>query len=250
MWKPIVQFLGALCKVWWALMSTAAFTALSVWSALSRHGGEVTVIGTAVLAIFFFLIAAYIAWRHENRKYLTEVEKNVSPEFSLDLAQVSTLYNAQTDTTVVCASGVLTNSGAASPAMRWRARFSSPRIDVTIGFSNLPSAEYEWHMSSGNILVLRRENMLPAKGLNAIERGHTIHGRILFEFHGDIRPDLGNFVGKLWIGCEDFKGRLCQDLFQGYEIPKIDFFPDEETRSLQLELTAADARQLVPPNPQ
>jgi hypothetical protein len=68
MWQSIRLFLAALAKVWWALMSTAAFTVLSILSAISANGNKVTVIGTAVLAVFFFLVASFRAWDEQYKR--------------------------------------------------------------------------------------------------------------------------------------------------------------------------------------
>lgn len=249
--EKITLFAAALSKAWWALMSCAAFTLLSVWSSLARNGNQITIVGTTILALLFFLIASFKAWSDENKKFEEAAKKNERPDLSIELGDVLTYYNLESNVTVVCAAVVVTNRGAASPAQGWKARFSSPRIDVTIGYSNLPSLEFPWALSNGHLLILRRPDMLPARTLNAIERGHTTHGRILFEFPGDIRPELGNFVGRLWIGCQDFQGTLVQQVFQGYPITQTNFFPDEETRppQLDLQLDAALNEMLgVPPN--
>ena len=184
------------------------------------------------LGIAAFCGGAYIAWTKEREKYEAEVRKNENPDFKVQLGDVLTVYSER-NTTIVCASVVVTNRGCSSSMTHWKARFTSPLIDVTIGHSNFASEIYEWPLTTGQTLILKRSDMLPARTLSTIQRGQTVHGRILFEFAGDIRPELSNCVGRLWIGGLDFKEVLYQDLFQGYPIATINIFPDEEVRQPQ-----------------
>lgn len=73
-------YLSALWKHWWALMSCAAFTLATVVIAGVRDQWKWTIGTSAVLAVLFFLIASYRAWREEHQKLEREIELNGKPE--------------------------------------------------------------------------------------------------------------------------------------------------------------------------
>jgi hypothetical protein len=69
------QFLAALLKRWWPLMSCAVFTALGLIAALSRRGNAWTIAGTGLFALAFLLYAAFGVWRDEHGKLLEASSK-------------------------------------------------------------------------------------------------------------------------------------------------------------------------------
>ncbi len=73
------QFLAALLKRWWALMSCAAFTALGLIAALSKRSNVWTIGGTALLALAFLLYAAFGVWRDEHGRLLEASVKEQRP---------------------------------------------------------------------------------------------------------------------------------------------------------------------------
>jgi hypothetical protein len=79
MQHPIFLFITGLLKRWFALLSCAAFTVVSVYTAAENFGNGWVVGSSAILAIIFFVVAAYQTWNDEHEKYTTEVAKNQRP---------------------------------------------------------------------------------------------------------------------------------------------------------------------------
>jgi hypothetical protein len=215
---------------------------IAIWEHI--HGKNAATFIFGLLVVVFFCFGAYVAWSKERDKYEQEARKHEQPNLQLTLHDVLSSYDPNRDVTTVVMSAVLVNRGVATVALGWVARFQSPQIDITIGYRNLPTEEYEWPLSNGNLLILRRQEMLTARTMQAIEKGHLVHGRIVFEFQGDRRAELANGSGRIWLGCYDFTGRLTQELFQGHFIPDLNFFPDEEVRTPPL--LPLDFNQLGP----
>jgi hypothetical protein len=202
---------------------------ITIWEHAKSENIASAVLGA--LVIVFFCVGAFIAWLQERKKYEAEALKHEQPNLKLTLHDVLTNYEANRDITTVLMSAVLVNSGVATIAQGWIAKFQSPQIDITIGYRNLPTEEFNWPLSNGNTLILKRGEMLTARTMQAIERGHLVHGRIVFEFQGDRRTELADGSGVIWLGCYDFTERLTQAMFQGRLIPDLNFFPDEDVRT-------------------
>jgi hypothetical protein len=84
-------------KHWWALMSCAAFTGLGVYAAATNKGNSWVVDGSAVLAVVFFVLAAFLTWNDEHQKYVAEVAKNQMPDIKGQLEMVgSGMYGIST----------------------------------------------------------------------------------------------------------------------------------------------------------
>ena len=62
------RFTWALIKKWWPLMSCAAFTLLSLVSALAPNGSKLTVAGTFLLAIVFGVFGAFQLWSEQHKR--------------------------------------------------------------------------------------------------------------------------------------------------------------------------------------
>jgi hypothetical protein len=202
---------------------------ITIWEHVKGENIASAVLG--VLVIVFFCVGAFIAWLQERKKFETEALKHEQPNLKLTLHDVLTNYDPNRDITTVLMSAVIVNRGAATIAQGWIAKFQSPQIDITIGYRNLPTEEFPWPLSNGNTLILKRQEMLTVRTMQAIPKGHLVHGRIVFEFQGDRRTELANGSGVIWLGCYDFTERLTQAMFQGHSIPDLNFFPDEEVRT-------------------
>jgi hypothetical protein len=64
----ILQFIEAVWKYWWALMSCAAFTILGVWAEYFSKTNHWIVKASFVLTVLFLLIACFFAWRDQHSK--------------------------------------------------------------------------------------------------------------------------------------------------------------------------------------
>lgn len=63
--KPITQFIKALSKEWWSLMSCAVFTIIGLYSAIRNKSNTWVVVASFVAAVLLFCVAAYRTWKHE-----------------------------------------------------------------------------------------------------------------------------------------------------------------------------------------
>jgi hypothetical protein len=231
-----------------SVMLAIILLGITIWEHIRSQNVATIVYG--VLVMIFFSFGCYIAWSKERDKFELEAVKHELPDFKLTLGPVLTSYNPNMDITTICMSVVLLNRGAPSIASGWKARYQSPQIDITIGYFLLPSEEFDWPLSNGQYLVLKRRELIAAKTLTAIEKGHCAYGRILFEFQGDRRAELANGIGRIWLGCYDYTERLTQEIFQGYSTPDLNFFADEEVRNppmLPLDFTTPGAPLLDQP---
>jgi hypothetical protein len=93
--SPIRLFSTGLLKHWWALMSCAAFTLLSVYVAQSSRSSSWLVTASGVLAATFFVVAAYRTWSDEHEHYCAEIAKNVLPEIKGDAAKFKVLRHGE-----------------------------------------------------------------------------------------------------------------------------------------------------------
>lgn len=59
------KFIAALWKTWWALMSCAAFTFLSLYVAATNRSNAWVVGAMAILAALMFVVSAYHAWAEQ-----------------------------------------------------------------------------------------------------------------------------------------------------------------------------------------
>lgn len=182
------------------------------------------------MAALMFSVGAFIAWSEENKKYEIEKAKHDNPNLELEIVSVLTAYNSTTNVTSLCFAGILINRGSPSIGLGWKVRYQSPSIDLTVGFVSPPDDEWEWPAIGDRKLILKRETMLPARTLTAIERGHSLHGRVMFEIPLAREDEIYSGAALVSIGCTDTTGRLCQTSFKtdpAHRIPTLQLFPDE-----------------------
>jgi hypothetical protein len=184
------------------------------------------------------MVGAFLAWNDEHNKYIAEQKKNDDPNFQLRIESTVPYYNSALNVTTLCFAADLTNYGSPSQASGWVLRYQSLTIDVAVKFVSPVQERVVFPVSGGYNLVLKRLDMLPAKTLNALERGHTKHGRILFEVAGDRRNEIHSGAAQMWIGCSDIKGRFYQTPFGANPqtlFAQLQPYPDEEIEAQQLE---------------
>jgi hypothetical protein len=180
-------------------------------------------------AALVFCIGAFIAWLKENTKYEAEKAKHDEPNFVLRVESILTFYDPQSNITTVCFAANIINRGAASHASGWHIRYQSHSIDVSVKYVSLAQERVELPAMRGRKLILKRPDLLPARCLPAIERGHSKHGRILFEVPGDRRQEIYSGNAAIWLGCFDNAERLSQSVFKSTpEVPDLQAYPDEE----------------------
>lgn len=183
------------------------------------------------LGLALFMVGAYLAWNDEHNKFAAEKDKNEKPNFVLRVESVITYYNAKLNGTTICFGADLTNYGSPSQASGWVLNYRSPTIEAAVKHLSLHEERVVFPVAGGHNLVLKRAEMLPARALNAIERGHTKHGRIIFELAGDRRNEIQSGAALMGIGCCDIYGKFYPALFKaGPETvcEQLNTYPDEE----------------------
>ncbi|HXT86279.1 MAG TPA: hypothetical protein VN745_04575 [Verrucomicrobiae bacterium] len=193
------------------------------------HNQNVAAYVLILVGASIFCIGAFIAWSAENNKYEVEKAKHDAPNFDLIIESILTLYNPTQNMTVIVFAAMLTNRGAPSHAIGWRVRYQSNSIDITVKYVSLPQEKVNFGAIGGRTLVLKRQDLLPARCLPMIERGETKHGRVVFEIQGDRRQEIysGNAVMRVMF--DDNAHRLCEGLFKATgEVNDLQAYPDEE----------------------
>jgi hypothetical protein len=73
-------FAKALCKFWWALMSSAVFTGLGIYAAWQEKTNH-WIVGASLLAgLNLFLVAAFLAWNEQHQQLEAELAKRQRPD--------------------------------------------------------------------------------------------------------------------------------------------------------------------------
>jgi hypothetical protein len=180
--NPIRVFVTGLLKHWWALMSCATFTLLSIYVAESSRSNSWIVTASGVLAVMFFVVAAYRTWSDEHEHYCAETAKNVLPEIKGEAAKFKVLsYGEGHDhddwacgATIefelhVCnhravstnITGLKMDGASANPPIL----FSNVRIITQArGVEDLPPFEHEIEMKRGIAVSLFGSAMLSIEG--------------------------------------------------------------------------------------
>lgn len=183
-------------------------------------------------AALMFCVGSFLAWLEEHRKYEAEKSRHENPNFYLNIETVLTAYDDKQNLTTLCFAASLLNLGSVSNASGWCLRYQSPSVDMTVKFISLPQDTMPFPVVGGRNLILKRLELLPARTLSSLERGHTKHGRVLFELPGDRRDEIYSGAAQMWIGCLDNTGRLCQAAFKtgpDHKVSALTTYPDEES---------------------
>jgi hypothetical protein len=186
----------------------------------------------AVLGFVLFMLGAFLAWNDEHSKFIAEKERNERPNFLLQVENLIPFYNQNVNITVLCFSADITNYGSPSQARGWLLKYQSPTIEQTVQNKSLHQERVVFPVAGGVNLVLKRPDMLPARTLNAIEKGHTKHGRIIFELAGDKKREVESGAAKMWLICNDIFGNPYQAYFEAgpkTACEELTPYPDEET---------------------
>lgn len=88
------QYLLAISRRWWSLMSCAAFTLLSVISATRAVGNAWTIYGTAALAILFLFISGFLAWRDQVRRCEELLSASSKSNFPEEWGKLSAAFSS------------------------------------------------------------------------------------------------------------------------------------------------------------
>lgn len=185
----------------------------------------------STLALLLFTIGAFWAWNDEHNKYLNEKDKNEKPNFVLRIESAVSYYNAKLNGTTICFAADVTNYGSPSQASGWVLMYRSPIIETTVKHLSLHQERVVFPVAGGYNLILKRPDMLPARTLNALGKGHTKHGRIIFEIAGDRRLEIHSGAARMWIGCTDIYGHFYQAPFKAgpqTAQQQLNTYPDEE----------------------
>jgi hypothetical protein len=102
---PIILFLKAIFRYWWALMSCAAFTMLGIWATYAKKDREWILWSSIALAVVSFLFAAFEAWADEHEAWADEhrkvVELTEKPDVTITVNGICTHVTAENRPVVI-----------------------------------------------------------------------------------------------------------------------------------------------------
>lgn len=84
----IKELARATLAYWWALMSSAVFTILSIFASVTQKNNEWMIRASFICASLFIVVALALAWRNENKKLLVELARSSKPEFQVDVSRL------------------------------------------------------------------------------------------------------------------------------------------------------------------
>lgn len=116
---PVVKFVQALCKYWWALMGGATFTFLGVYAQTVHMTDKVTIKAVYSIGVVFFVIAVYRAWKEQYDKVFEG-----QPDFHIQFG--GALAHSEHGVTAVFIPMRIINRGAPSAILGFSARYESP----------------------------------------------------------------------------------------------------------------------------
>lgn len=239
------MFAAALSKKWWALMSCAAFTVLSLWAAIGNKSNAWTLSGSATLAVIFFLIAAFGAWLDEHGKLLSLQEKlsELNPYFLFDIGILLWKYDEKKDLTLFFPMARILNRGHSSVTANWNATYiisGTTEIMVPLwlrGTYKLNIGEEE--------LTLENRDLLNAKTAeNSIERGGVASGRLLFTLQGDRSQQIKSLQYTMEFTCEDYLGTTYSAIYKPSPEPLKELLTLAHERAI---FKQPDAPSQIPP---
>jgi hypothetical protein len=78
----IWEFIKALCKHWWAMMSSALLTLVGLYALWERKSNQWIVAASIGAALLFFVAAAFLAWNEERIGLEDEIAKGGRPDLT------------------------------------------------------------------------------------------------------------------------------------------------------------------------
>lgn len=216
----IWNFVKALLRHWWQLMSCAAFTLLALYSAKTNQPNERVAEALVAIAIVCFVAAAYGAWSDEHDK-LTQLEGQArlhAPSFQFEVGATIWIYNAEADLTMFFTLASILNKGHRSVTLGWQAIYK-------IGESAEPMTSF--YLRGPQVVNLgaeqitfQNDDLLNVKTAEvAIERGCVTNGRLLFTVKGDRRAELKTLQYKVEFTCRDYQGTPYTAVYTPSSVP-------------------------------
>jgi len=201
------RFIAALWRKWWALMSCAAFTILSLWASIENKTNAWVVSGIATLALIFFLVAAFGAWFEEHSKLASAERKlaELSPQFDFIVGTMLWRFDQNKDSTLFFPLARILNRGHASITTNWSAIYN---ISGTVEEMKPLWLRGEYKIQVGNEeLTLENGDLPSAKTAEkSIERGGVAGGRLLFTLPGNRTQQIQSLQYTMEFACEDYQG--------------------------------------------
>ncbi len=226
----LARFIAALWRKWWALMSCAAFTILSLWASIENKSNAWVVSGIAILAVIFFLVAAFGAWLEEHSK-LVSVERKLSelsPQFDFIVGTMLWKYDEITDRTLFFPLARILNRGHSSITTNWSAIYN---ISGSAEEMKALWLRGEYKIQIGNEeLTLENGDLLSAKTAEkSIECGGVAGGRLLFTLPGNRTQQIQSLQYTMEFTCEDYQGSKYTAIYKPSPepVPGLLTFPHE-----------------------
>ena len=200
MLRDLKAYLWALFHQWWALMSCAVFTFISVYVAERGKSSAWFVGATAVAALVFFLVASFLAWRQEHKRAAEER----TPKFILESGSIVSHY--ENGRTLVLVGLRVINAGAPSAVMSYRAEYHSSAGADKMQLVIVGNATLKLKLDGGAGYNFNRSDAINFK-TSPIERGGYIAGRLPLQIDGNRVSDIAEGMASITITVTDYLGR-------------------------------------------
>jgi hypothetical protein len=237
-------FIAALWRKWWALMSCAVFTLLSLWVAMENKSNAWVVSGIATLAVIFFLVASFGAWSEEHSKLVLTERKlyELSPEFDFLVGTMLWKYDEVNGRSLFFPLARILNRGHASITNSWEATYN---ISGTTEKMVPLWLRGPYRIEIGHEeLTLENSDLLSAKTAEkSIERGSVASGRLLFTLPGNRTQQIQSLQYTMIFTCEDYLGTKYTAIYKPSSEPVAGLitFPHERA--------VFKPPESIPPNP-
>ena len=245
------MFIAALWRKWWALMSCAAFTILSLWASIENKSNAWVVSGIATLAGIFFLVAAFGAWLEEHSKLVAAERKfsELTPQFDFLVGTMLWKYDENKDKSCFFPLARILNRGHASITTNWGATYNISGTSETMTPLWLRG---EYKIQIGNEeLTLENGDLLNAKTAEkSIERGGVASGRLLFTLPGNRAQQIQSLQYTMEFACEDYQGNRYTAVYRPSPEPVTQLltFPHERA-TIKRSISALETPRLLNGNP-
>ena len=184
-----------------------------------------------------FVFSAAILWMIEHqdknkieRKLLARLEEK-KPRLQLNLESALNTYDKKENCTVFILSAYLVNSGAATIAAGWTAKYL---VDDCVEQMTGLYLRGSYSITVGDeTLTLVNENLLQAQILTRqLVRGDARAGRLIFTVPGDRKAQIDACHFKIVVECRDFEGAPVTATFapDTKPLPSIQMYPGEQLR--------------------
>ena len=210
MFEDIAEWIRAVFSNWVFLMSGIVSVALSIVS----HIRKKTITGRIffILGIFLLFVATFLSWRDEYNKVKAADESR--PKFVLEIGRGIAKYGFHGNNTLVILTGRITNRGADSAVLDYRAVFQVGNSKTEISLSKL-NGPIDFPLSKDAQITIRPEDVIADRTDKPIPKGGFVTGHFPFIIPGDRTSDLESGAATISVTISDYLGKEYSYIFRG-----------------------------------